>query len=124
MTARIVQTRPLHQSDEQCDFRRRQLARFASEIKFRRRGESVHGLPALLTEKNLVHVRFENSLFVVTRFDEHREQRFVELAREALAAIEKKILDELLRKRAAALHDVARGEFENAARTIDVMLMP
>ena len=67
----------------------------------------MHGLAALLAEKHFVAVRLENAVLVVARLDQQREQRFVELAREALAAIEKQILDQLLGQRAAALHDVA-----------------
>ncbi len=72
----------------------------------------MYGLAALLAEKDFVDVGFQDALLVVARLDQQRQQRFVQLAREGLAAIEKQVLDQLLGQRRTALHDVARDQVD------------
>ena len=95
------------------------IERFAEVIE-RRGGNTVR----ILAEKNLVQVKLEDLGLGIGRIDAHGEDRFLDLAREALLAVEQKVLGHLLRDRGRAfeplvlqhVEDVLDGCTRNAAR--------
>ena len=111
-TSRIVVARPLDQTDEQGDIGGIKRLDFTTEIELGSRGESMHSLAALLAEKDLVDVGFEDAALVVAEFDQQGDQRFVDLAHDAAPAIEEQVLDQLLGQRRAALNHAPRTQID------------
>src|SRR3546814_9741530 len=63
---------------------------------------------------HLVQVCLKNLVRAVVAFQQHRHRRSIERAVPGLLAGQEEILDQLLRQRAAALHDVACAQIGDA----------
>src|SRR3546814_9384854 len=74
----------------------------------------MHRAVAVLAEMHLVQVCLKNLVLAVVAFQQHRHRRSIELAVPGLLAGQEEILDQLLRQRAAALHDVACAQIGDA----------
>src|SRR5690606_24626394 len=93
----------------------RQLGQFQfvqrpAEIVLRGQRKTVNGAIALLAEKYFVEIGRQDLVLAEPEIERYRHYRFLDLAAQRLLAVQVEILDELLRKRAAALHDFAGAQ--------------
>ena len=105
MLARVVERGPLDQPDEQRELRGLELVQGLGEVILAAESEAVDGARAVLAQIHLVQVRDQNVLFRVVRLETHGHDGLGRLAAEGLLVRQKVVLHELLRQRAAALHD-------------------
>ena len=110
IAARVVIAGAFHQAHQHRDLLRPQRFQPAPEIELRGGRETVHRLVALLAEENLVDVRLQDPTLAVVQLDQHRHQRFVDLAGEAALAGEEQVAHQLLGQRGRALHRAAGAQ--------------
>jgi hypothetical protein len=83
------------------------------------RGRLRHAISAA-AEVDLVQIQLEDLVLVERPLDARRERRVLQLAKDAALRSQEQVLRELLRDRAAALHDSARAQVrERGARQRD-----
>ena len=69
----------------------------------------MYGTLAILTEKHLVHVGFEDLALVVMQLEQHRHHGFGGLARQGTLVVQVEVLHQLLGQGTTALHQAPGG---------------
>ena len=110
MASRVVVRRPSHEPHEQRHLVEVEVRERSPEVEVGGTPESVDGMSALLAEKDLVQISLQQLALGVAPFEQHRDERLVQLAGQCAFGGEKEVPGELLGQRAATLHGAPRAQ--------------
>ncbi len=110
---RAVGREPVRALDHACEQRalgERQVAHGLAEVEARGLADAVNPGRAALPEVDLVEVGLEDRVLLVPGLDDEGHRSLFHLALQAALGRQEEVLHQLLRERAAALHEAARAQ--------------